>query len=70
MFKRYKAKVENQLNKSIKAIRSDRSEKYYGRYNGSGEQRLGPFAKFLEECSIVPQYTVVRSPNVNGVAEK
>ncbi|KAH9680194.1 hypothetical protein KPL71_026462 [Citrus sinensis] len=28
------------------------------RYNGSGEQHPGPFAKFLEECGIVPWYTM------------
>ena len=36
MFKIYKAKVENQLNRNIKAVRSDRGGEYYGRYNGSG----------------------------------
>ncbi|XP_052177612.1 tricyclene synthase TPS4, chloroplastic-like [Diospyros lotus] len=62
--------VENQLNKRIKSIRSDRGGEYYGRYDGSGEQHLGPFAKFLKECSIVPQYTMLGSPTMNGVAEK
>ena len=54
MFKNYKAEVENQLNKRIKSVRFDRGGEYYGRYDGSGEQRPGPFAKFLEECGIVP----------------
>ena len=58
MFKSYKAEVENQLGKRIKSVRSDRGGKYYGRYDESGEQRPGPFAKFLEECNIVPQYTM------------
>ena len=49
VLKNYKAKVENQLKKRINRIRSDRGGEYYGRYDGSGEQRLGPFAKFLEE---------------------
>ena len=54
MFKQFKVEVENQLNKRIKAVRSDRGGKYYGRYDGFGEQRPGPFAKFLDECGIVP----------------
>ena len=39
MFKIFKIEVENQLNKWIKAARSDRDGEYYGRYDGSGEQR-------------------------------
>ena len=54
MFKSYKAEVENQLSKKIKNIRSDRGSEYYGRYDGSGEQHPGPFAKFLDEYGIVP----------------
>ncbi|KAL4387760.1 hypothetical protein GQ457_09G019960 [Hibiscus cannabinus] len=70
VFKSYKAEVENQHNKRIKKVRSDRGGEYYGRYDGSGEQRPGPFAKFLEECGIVPQYTMPGSPSMNGVAER
>ncbi|KAL9261276.1 hypothetical protein AKJ16_DCAP10545, partial [Drosera capensis] len=50
--------VENQSEKRIKIVRSDRGGEYYGRYDGSGEQRPGPFAKFLEECGIILQYIV------------
>ena len=46
MFKAFKAEVENQLNKRIKVVRSDRESEYYGRYDGSGEQ-----------CNI-PNYTL------------
>ena len=70
MFKSFKAEVENQLGKKIKAVRSDRGGEYYGRYDGSGEQRPGPFAKFLEECGIVPQYTMPGTPSMNGVSER
>ena len=70
MFKNYKAEVENQLNKRIKAVRSDRGGEYYGRYDDSGEQRPGPFAKFLEQCGIVPQCTMPGTPTMNGVVEK
>ena len=70
VFKNYKAEVENQLNERIKSVRSNCGGEYYGRYNGSGEQRPGPFAKFLEECGIVPQYTMLGTPNMNGVAER
>ena len=58
MFKVFKTEVENQLNKRIKNVRSDRGGEYYGRNDGSGEQCPGPFAKYLEECGIVPQYTM------------
>ncbi|KAL5856862.1 hypothetical protein ACOSQ3_004320 [Xanthoceras sorbifolium] len=54
MFKAFKAEVDNQLNKRIKSIRSNRGSDYYGRYDGLGEQRPRPFVKFLEECRIVP----------------
>lgn len=66
----FKTEVENQLGKTIKRVRSDRGGEYYGRNDGSGEQRPGPFAKFLEECGIVPQYTMPGSPSMNGVAER
>ncbi|KAH9688238.1 Integrase catalytic domain-containing protein [Citrus sinensis] len=70
VFKTFKAEVELQLNKRIKNVRSDRGGEYYGRYDGSGEQRLGPFAKYLAERGIVPQYTMPGSPNMNGVSER
>ena len=54
VFKSFKVEIENQLNKRIKNVRSDHGGEYYGKYDGSGEERLGPFAKFLEECSIIP----------------
>ncbi|RDY08849.1 hypothetical protein CR513_06880, partial [Mucuna pruriens] len=44
VFKSFKAKVELQLGKKIKAIKSYHGGEYYGRYDRSGEQRLGPFA--------------------------
>eukprot|EP00253_Pinus_taeda_P012396 PITA_12396 len=69
VFIKFKTEVELQLNKRIKSIRSDRGGEYYGRYDGSEEQRQGPFAKYLEECGIVPQYTLPGSPAMNGVAE-
>ena len=70
VFKNFKAEVENQLSKKIKAVRSDRGSEYYGRYDGSGKQRPGPFAKYLMECGIVPQYTMTGTPSQNGVVER
>jgi transposase InsO family protein len=69
-FKSFKSEVELQLNKMIKGVRSDRGGEYYGRSDGSGEQSPGPFAKFLEDNGIVPQYTMSGSPAMNGVAER
>ena len=54
IFKSYKAKVENQLGKKIKVIKSNHGGEYYSRYDGLGEQHPGPFARYLQECSIVP----------------
>nr|CAN73802.1 hypothetical protein VITISV_001401 [Vitis vinifera] len=70
VFKNFKAEVEDQLSKKIKAIRSNRGGEYYGKYDGSGEQRPGPFAKYLMECGIVPQYTMSGTPSQNGVVER
>ena len=70
VFKSFKVEVENQLSKRIKNVRSDRGGEYYSKYDGSGEQRLGPFAKYLEEWGIVPQYTMLGSLSMNGVAER
>jgi Integrase core domain len=69
-FKSFKSEVELQLNKRIKGVRSDHDGEYYGRSDGSGEQRPGPFAKFLEDNGIVPQYTMSGSLTMNGVAER
>ncbi|RVW58398.1 Retrovirus-related Pol polyprotein from transposon TNT 1-94 [Vitis vinifera] len=69
VFKNFKAEVENQLRKKINVVRSYRGSEYYGRYDGSNEQRPGPFAKYLMECGIVPQYTMSGTPSQNGVAE-
>ena len=55
MFKAFEAEVENQLNKRIKGIISYRGGEYYDKYDRSGEQRPGPFAKYLKECEIVPR---------------
>ena len=70
MFKTFKAEVKLQLNKRIKSMRCDRSGEYYGRYDRSGKQHPGPFAKYLEECGIILQYTMSGSPNMNGVSKR
>jgi hypothetical protein len=70
VFKSFRAEVELQLNKRIKSVRSDRGGEYYGRCDNSGEQRPGPFAKYLEECGIIHQYTMPGSPSMNSVSEK
>ena len=70
VLKLFKVEVENQLNKRIKNVRSDHGGEYYGKYDSSGEQCVGPFAKFLEECGIVPQYTMPGSPSMDGVAKR
>ena len=55
--------------KIIKVVRSDRDGEYYGKYDESG-QNMGDFAKFLQGCGIVPQYTMPGTPEQNGVSER
>lgn len=54
MFKLFKIKVENQLDKKIKVVRSNCGDEYYDKFDDSGEPHLGLFAKYLAECGIVP----------------
>jgi hypothetical protein len=68
-FKTFKATVELQSNKNIKAVKSDRGGEYYGRYDETG-QNAGPFARFLQVCGIEAQYTMPGTPEQNGVAER
>ena len=70
VFKTFKAEVELQLGKKIKAIKSDRGGEYYRRYDGSGEQRPGPFVLFLKKYGTFPQYTMPGKPSMNDVAER
>ncbi|KAM1443641.1 hypothetical protein ACFX2I_039895 [Malus domestica] len=69
VFKIYKTEVENQLEKKIKIVRSDRGGEYYGRYIQNG-RHPGPFALFLQDNGIVAQYTTLGTPEQNGVAER
>ena len=69
IFEMFITKVERQLDKKIKIVRSDRGSEYYGRYDELG-QNPGPFAKFLEKHGIRAQYTVPSTPQQNGVAER
>ena len=69
-FKIFKVEVENQLNKKIKGVRSDRGREIYGRNDASGEQCLGSFARYLEQSRIVLQYTMPGTPTMNGILER
>ena len=68
-FKIFRTEVEKQLGKVMKVVRSDRGGEYYGKHGDAG-QRKGPFAKYLEDSGIVAQFTMLRSPEQNGVAER
>ncbi|RDX60278.1 hypothetical protein CR513_61593, partial [Mucuna pruriens] len=70
VFKSFKAEVELQLGKKIKAVKSDRGGEYYGRYDRSEEQHPGPFALFLRECGNGPQYTMPGKPSMHVVAKR
>ncbi|KAL4554216.1 hypothetical protein LXL04_037399 [Taraxacum kok-saghyz] len=69
MFKAFKAEVENQLDRKIKVVRSDRGGEYYGRHTDIG-QAPGPFFEFCKDNGIVNQYTMPGTPQQNGVAER
>ena len=60
MVKEFKNEVQNQLGKSIKAIRSDRS----------GEYLSQEFDHYLKESGIVSQLTPLGTPQWNGVSKK
>lgn len=55
----YKQEVENQLNKKIKVVRSDRGGEY-----------VEPFGKFCSQHGIIHEVTPPYSPQSNGVAER
>ena len=59
-FKEFRAEVENQLGKRIKAIRSDHG----------GEYLLRDFKDYLTQNEIVSQLTAPGTPQQNGVDRK
>ncbi|KAA0055982.1 Retrovirus-related Pol polyprotein from transposon TNT 1-94 [Cucumis melo var. makuwa] len=65
----FENKVERQLDRKVKILRSDRGGEYYGKYDENG-QCPDPFAKFLESHGICAQYTMPGTPQQNGVAER
>ncbi|GKB59637.1 putative RNA-directed DNA polymerase [Tanacetum coccineum] len=69
VFKIFKAEVENQLNRKIKIVRSDRGGEYYGKHSDLG-QSPRPFALYCQENGIVNQFTMPYTPQQNGVAER
>ena len=68
-FKVFKAELEKQCGMQIKIVSSDRGGECYSRYTENG-QAPSPFARFLQEHGIVAQYTMLGSPDHNGVAER
>ncbi|KAK4388267.1 Copia protein [Sesamum angolense] len=58
-FKEFRLEVENQTNRKIKTLRSDRG----------GEYLSGEFIDYLKENGIVSQWTPPGMPQLNGVAE-
>jgi len=59
-FKEWKAEVENQTGRKIKYLRSD---------NG-GEYRDGRFLEFCKKEGIIRHFTVKKTPQQNGAAER
>ena len=67
-FKTFKAEVKLQQGKMIKVVHSNRGGEHYGRYD---ETRCnpGPFASYLQECGIDAQYTMLGTPQQNGIVK-
>ena len=59
-FKIYKAEVENQLEKKIKRLRSNRGGEYFPKI----------FDEFCEEDGIIHERTPPYSPESNGIAQR
>ena len=53
----------------LRSFANDRGGKYYGNH-GETRQFMGPFAKYLQDCGIVAQYTMLDMLEQNGVAER
>ena len=60
MFNIYKAKVKNQLRKTIKILRSDRGGEYFPK----------DFNVFCEENGIIHECSAPHTPKQNGLAER
>lgn len=60
MFLKYKAEVENQLNKKIKRLRSDRG----------GEYNTTSLKDFFEKNGIIHEFTAPYTPQQNGIAKR
>ena len=60
MFKRYKIEVENQNDRKIKILRSDRGREYFP----------NDFSTFCEKHGIIHQSSVPYTPQQNGLAER
>lgn len=59
-FKTFQSQVENQLNKRIKAVRTDNGLEFCSQQ----------FEAYLKKQGIIPQRTNAYSPEMNGVAER
>ena len=59
-FKEFQNEVQNQLDKKIKILRSDRDRKYLSK----------EFSDHLKICGIISQLTPPYTPKWNGVAER
>lgn len=68
-FTECKVNIELQMNKNLKAVQSDIGGEYYGRDDDTG-WNLEPYTKYLQDCGIDAQYTMLGTPQQNGIAER
>lgn len=66
MSKIYKTEWKHQ---KIKIDRLGRAEEYYGKYDETS-QHTGPYARYLQEYGIVAHYTMLGTPEQNGMPER
>jgi len=61
--------VEKQIKMKGGFIKSNRVCEYYKRFHDTG-QSSGPFVKFLKKHGIYAQYTMLDTPQQNGITER
>ena len=69
IFNSFKAIVELKLRKKIRYVNLDKCGEYYGRYS-EASKNPDPLTKCLQEHCIETSYTLLDTPEHNGIAER
>jgi hypothetical protein len=68
-FQTYQTKVEKELDKKITVVQSNRGGEDFRRMDRDAVNH-GPFAEYLKEHGIVPQYTTPGTTEQTGLSER